>query len=395
MKRKKQSSRKTRRLDQSAKDTCCSVPCHSVPIDKVDKNLDSTMCEGVRNKSFSIAVVATMSAGKSTLLNSLIGKRLLPSRNEACTATVCRVEDVDILQEFEGRSKVKGCWQDWKSPIAREDVERWNDSKVDEIELRGNLPWIANTADDYRVLLIDTPGPNNSTNIDHARITENILKSSDFSSLIFVINAETPGTDDEWSFLNKICSVLKGRGHRAQIIFALNKIDKIDPEKAETIAGVLRNRMNQFRSIGFEKPVMVPVFGDLAVRIREAMRLKQAYRMRRNGPKPRAHTFGKLYEAVGSVRSLCALRSDIELVLGAKSFYREGLNLTSEVANALKRCDHRRLSDSEKKDMLLVGGRFFRFSDIRAAEKLSGVPVLETLLEAHLDQFANAERKMK
>ena len=348
-----------------------------------------------REKVYSVAVVATMSAGKSTILNSLVGERLLPSRNEACTATVCKVEDVDSMETFEGRPKVNGSWQDWHKPVVRDDIDSWNDSKVDEIELRGNLPWINNTADDYRVVLIDTPGPNNSTNLDHAKITEKILKDSDFASLIFVINAETPGTDDEWSFLNKICAVLKERGRKARIVFALNKIDKIDPEKEETIVGVLRNRAKQFSTIGFANPIMVPVFGDLAVRLREVMRTKKPYRLKKLGPRPRMRKHGRIYEAQGPVRFLHALKTDIELVLGAKSFYRDGLNLTREVAVALKRCDHKRLSASEKQDMLLLGGKFFRFSDIRKAEKLSGIPVLESLLEVHLNEFAKVERGSK
>ncbi|MDO5312490.1 MAG: dynamin family protein [bacterium] len=34
-------------------------------------------------KTYSVAVVATMSAGKSTLLNAMVGHRLLPARTEA------------------------------------------------------------------------------------------------------------------------------------------------------------------------------------------------------------------------------------------------------------------------------------------------------------------------
>lgn len=59
-------------------------------------------------KTYSVAVVATMSAGKSTLLNAMVGHRLLPARNEACTASVCRIEDCDELPAFRGRIKVAG-----------------------------------------------------------------------------------------------------------------------------------------------------------------------------------------------------------------------------------------------------------------------------------------------
>ena len=41
-----------------------------------------------KTKVSSYLVVGTMSAGKSTFLNSLIGLEIFPSKNEACTAKV-------------------------------------------------------------------------------------------------------------------------------------------------------------------------------------------------------------------------------------------------------------------------------------------------------------------
>ena len=131
-----------------------------------------------REKVYSVAVVATMSAGKSTILNSLVGERLLPSRNEACTATVCKVEDVDSMETFEGRPKVNGSWQDWHKPVVRDDIDSWNDSKVDEIELRGNLPWINNTADDVK--------------IDMVSINEYVTKNTEMKKLMRLVRIIRP-----------------------------------------------------------------------------------------------------------------------------------------------------------------------------------------------------------
>ena len=41
-----------------------------------------------RSKDFEVCVVATMSAGKSTLINSMLGTKLMPSKQEACTAII-------------------------------------------------------------------------------------------------------------------------------------------------------------------------------------------------------------------------------------------------------------------------------------------------------------------
>ena len=37
-----------------------------------------------------VLVVSTMSSGKSTLINALIGQDLFPSRNDACTAKIIK-----------------------------------------------------------------------------------------------------------------------------------------------------------------------------------------------------------------------------------------------------------------------------------------------------------------
>lgn len=54
----------------------------------------------VFEQEFEIAVVATMSSGKSTLLNSFLGKNLIPSKNQACTAKITRIEDDKSINFF-------------------------------------------------------------------------------------------------------------------------------------------------------------------------------------------------------------------------------------------------------------------------------------------------------
>ena len=41
---------------------------------------------------FEVCVVATMSAGKSTLINAMLGSKLMPSKQEACTAIITRIK---------------------------------------------------------------------------------------------------------------------------------------------------------------------------------------------------------------------------------------------------------------------------------------------------------------
>ena len=51
-------------------------------------------------KVYPTLVVATMSSGKSTLINALIGRELLPSSNCACTAKAVAILDNDMMNDF-------------------------------------------------------------------------------------------------------------------------------------------------------------------------------------------------------------------------------------------------------------------------------------------------------
>ena len=51
--------------------------------------------ELAKSSDFEVNVVATMSAGKSTLINSLLGQKLMPAKQEACTATITEIKDND------------------------------------------------------------------------------------------------------------------------------------------------------------------------------------------------------------------------------------------------------------------------------------------------------------
>lgn len=48
------------------------------------------------NKVYPTLVVSTMSSGKSTLINAIVGSELLPSMNRACTARAVAILDNDI-----------------------------------------------------------------------------------------------------------------------------------------------------------------------------------------------------------------------------------------------------------------------------------------------------------
>ena len=64
--------------------------CRKLNLEKSVPQIDS-MLERVHNKVFSIAVVGEFNRGKSTFINALLGKEILPSDILPCSATLNRV----------------------------------------------------------------------------------------------------------------------------------------------------------------------------------------------------------------------------------------------------------------------------------------------------------------
>lgn len=228
--------------------------------------------ENAKNSEAEVSVIATMSSGKSTLLNAILGKEILPSKNEACTATICRIKDVPGKKIFMMRAEdIDGkvlC--DWKEAIPQ-DISSLNDAgneKGINIYLEGDIPGI--DSKDMSLILIDTPGPNNSQTQEHKEATYRFIKDTTNNPLVlYVMNATQHGTNDDATLLREISEIIKEHGKQAEerFIFALNKIDCFDPEK-ESIETLIKNSKRYLEQFGIKNPKIFPVSAEAAKLVR-------------------------------------------------------------------------------------------------------------------------------
>lgn len=127
------------------------------------------------NEVYPMVVMATMSSGKSTLINALLGQQILPSRNEACTAKMYSILDDDQANE----TKIFVTYTNGETVVKEEDVateleKANNDDEVTDILIRGHVKGVLNT--DKALLIVDTPGPNNSRDESHQQVMLDVLK---------------------------------------------------------------------------------------------------------------------------------------------------------------------------------------------------------------------------
>ena len=187
--------------------------------------------EKAKDSKFEINVVATMSSGKSTLINALLGQQLMPAANEATTATIVKIIDTDqdhfsaIAYDKSGQIVKK------LDNVTLEDMQALNaDVKVSTIEIKGKIPCVSSVG--MKLVLVDTPGPNNSRDKSHEEMTYKMIADSDKSLVLYVMNGQQLGINDEKIFLDYVCQSMKDGGKKARerFIFAVNKMDAFSPD---------------------------------------------------------------------------------------------------------------------------------------------------------------------
>lgn len=207
---------------------------------------------------YNVGIFATMSAGKSTFVNALLDRDIIPSKNEACTSKITSISDNDNMgiKIFGGCSLYNHKNFIFSNNITNEILEEWNNNNnAEHIFLESD---IKNIHSKNGILVIhDTPGPNNSRKVAHGEITKNFLNKNKIDFYIYLINAEHNTTEDNLYFMEDLYGTLKNKkGYK--ILFLLNKIDSLDFEK-EDISETINNAKYEIEKAGFKSPLIIPI----------------------------------------------------------------------------------------------------------------------------------------
>ncbi|KGQ50408.1 hypothetical protein JL12_05695 [Gallibacterium anatis 10672-6] len=233
-----------------------------------EKDIQEKLSKAFSN-DFDVYVAATMSAGKSTFINSLVGSELLPAANEATTAIIAEITDNKELPKgkFKGQRITKdGVIADSSEEVSLELLKNWNNTEIHNdtarIELEGDILGIAKR-DNVRLVLSDTPGPNNSRDQDHQQVTINKISDTDKNPLIcYLLNATQIGINDDKHTLTTIAETLnkgKSKQNNDRFLFLLNKADCFDEEKGESVKKMLDQCEKYLENNGITNPKIFPM----------------------------------------------------------------------------------------------------------------------------------------
>ena len=238
------------------------------PIEKLRDNSIVEAFKKSKNQLFEVNVVATMSSGKSTLINALIDKKLMPVANMATTATIVRIIDTE-QDNFSAKA------YDKNGKVIREDsniiyktMKEWNsDESISSIDIYGRIPCVKSAG--MKLVLVDTPGPNNSRDPHHQQMTYRMLENSDKSLVLFVMNGTQLNVNDEKNFMDYVCDCMAkgGKQSRERYIFAINKMDSFNPED-ESPEDALKQAKNVLEDNRILYPNIFPVSAQAALEAR-------------------------------------------------------------------------------------------------------------------------------
>lgn len=197
-----------------------------------------------------VLVVATMSAGKSTLINALIGNKINKVASTVCTNKIRLVynkqSNEGAMLECTGPRYV---YTDNHKIAQHESVEN---ACVHFQSILGN----------ERLCLIDTPGVNFNGDHSHGEMTRNAVKANDYDVLLFVSNGTQFLTNDEATFLEYVIKTCKKK-----MIFCLNQSDRFNSDD-DSIHETLNIWKTTLIKNGIQKPDIVTISAQWALLLR-------------------------------------------------------------------------------------------------------------------------------
>ena len=238
------------------------------PIDDFRDPRLTKAFESIQNAVFPVNVIATMSSGKSTLVNALLHKQLMPYQNASCTATITEILDTDspdfVAVAYDENNVVMQEIPQLTYEIMKELNEN---TKVQHIKAEGNIPFL--DAKDMALSIVDTPGPNNAQNQAHKNMTYREINNDANNLVLYVLNATQLEINDDAALLKYVADQIKkgGKQVRDRFLFVVNKMDAFDPE-TEDIEQFLRRVRQYLASYGIDDPQLYPCSAFAAFHIR-------------------------------------------------------------------------------------------------------------------------------
>lgn len=348
--------------------------------------------KAARDKEFHIVFAGTVSSGKSTLLNALVRKRILPSRDGTCTAKVFYIHhknDIDFAEMCCEDSK--GC------PVVKQEAypdekalrEKFSElfpagakgelmpsvpSSIDSVHVYTNLSHLYPDGfeDKFKLVLVDTPGTNShlgndeeEQTIPHVEITKGIIRSREQAMVVLVMDDDDSTDENASGLLEAINNIMTDRTAYAQrFLFAANKYDTISYGNSETLEGKVSQASGSIKD-GAEN-LLAPRIFPLAAQVALAFYTNKTDECEVDAPDP---------QDADEELSLVDTFEAFQKKLGRRISFSQNYYLDEHcsVSEPIKQRLAARLEQADEKERVLIH---------------SGVPSLEAAIQDYIQRYA-------
>lgn len=241
----------------------------SSPLTEVRDQFDEAL-KIVLNKNFTVGIFGKMSCGKTTLINALVGNKILETATKECTTKNYKIYDIDERDEF-----LLSYFDDTKgeevlfneSDLTEEKLKELNQrNDIRDIKIEGNIQFVDN--DICRLVIVDTPG-SNTDNKENSDAAYESLENAENAVRILVFDASEIESEDTKKVLMEVAKeITTSRNSTSEnILFVINKMDELinnDEDILEKIDSVKK----RLKEVGIKNPKIFPMnsFGALVTK---------------------------------------------------------------------------------------------------------------------------------
>lgn len=209
----------------------------------------------INKKIKRVLIVATMSAGKSTFVNALVGHKINQVRSTACTS---------IIHHIYNKPTREGAIAEFgeRNFIYTTDYSQLLSENIDYIGINFN-----SSLSKCRICILDTPGINYNRDKSHGELSKRIISDNNYDLLVLVLNARQLAIDDEMDLIEFV-----GKQCKQKIIGVLNQCDAFKPSQ-DSIDLALKISVSMFIDSGIKNPLIIPISAQAAYLSRQAREL--------------------------------------------------------------------------------------------------------------------------
>lgn len=193
-----------------------------------------------------ILITGMMSAGKSTFINALLGRAVMPAQNLACTSKIHAIASKPYDDGFIYEDDADLVLDAGKKELFQDHPQNPQSYISIGVAFYGNLAG-------RRMVIYDSPGVNSSMNEAHRKVTTEFLQSGESDVVLYLMNFTQLMTEDDDAYARIVLRSLRGR----KILFVINKVDEV--KEGESLEEAMESVASYLENIGFRHPMVCPV----------------------------------------------------------------------------------------------------------------------------------------